>query len=62
MATGLVRRIDELGRAVISKEIRRTYGINSGDPLEIFTANCNNFLELFNTIPLFLATDHTFLK
>lgn len=38
-ATGLVRRIDDLGRVVIPKEIRRTYGINSGDPLEIFTNN-----------------------
>lgn len=36
-ATGLVRRIDDLGRVVILKEIRRTYGINNGDPLEIFT-------------------------
>ncbi len=36
-ATGIVRRIDELGRVVIPKEIRRTYRINVGDPLEIFT-------------------------
>ena len=36
-ATGIVRRIDELGRVVIPKEIRRTLRIKEGDPLEIFT-------------------------
>jgi len=37
-ATGIVRRIDDLGRVVIPKEIRRTLRIREGDPLEIFTA------------------------
>ena len=36
-ATGIVRRIDDLGRVVIPKEIRRTLKIKEGDPLEIFT-------------------------
>lgn len=36
-ATGIVRRIDELGRIVIPKEIRRTLGIREGTPIEIFT-------------------------
>ena len=36
-ATGIVRRIDELGRIVIPKEIRRTQRIRQGDALEIFT-------------------------
>ena len=35
--TGMVRRIDELGRVVIPKEIRKTLRIKVGDPLEIFT-------------------------
>ena len=36
-ATGIVRRIDELGRVAIPKEIRRTLRIREGDPLEIYT-------------------------
>lgn len=36
-ATGIVRRIDDLGRIVIPKEIRRTLRIHEGDPLEIYT-------------------------
>lgn len=36
-ATGIVRRIDDLGRVVIPKEVRRQMGIKAGDPLEIYT-------------------------
>ena len=35
-ATGIVRRVDDLGRVVIPKEIRRACNIHEGDPLEIF--------------------------
>lgn len=35
-STGIVRRIDDLGRVVIPKEVRRTMGIKEGDPLELF--------------------------
>lgn len=37
-ATGIVRRIDDLGRIVVPKEIRRTMRLREGDPMEIFTA------------------------
>lgn len=36
-ATGIIRRIDDLGRIVIPKEIRRIYGIADSSPIEIFT-------------------------
>lgn len=36
-ATGIIRRIDDLGRIVIPKEIRRSLGIKEDDPLEFFT-------------------------
>ena len=35
-ATGIIRRVDDLGRIVIPKDIRRTIGIREGEPLEIF--------------------------
>ena len=38
-ATGIVRRMDDLGRIVIPKEIRRNMGVREGDPLEIFTSH-----------------------
>lgn len=38
-ATGIIRRVDDLGRVVIPKEIRRTLKIREGDPLEIFLEN-----------------------
>ena len=38
-ATGIVRRIDDLGRVVIPKEIRRVLRIREGDPLEIYTSS-----------------------
>lgn len=38
-ATGIVRRIDDLGRVVVPKEIRRNLGIKEGDPLEIFVTD-----------------------
>ncbi|WP_199615513.1 AbrB/MazE/SpoVT family DNA-binding domain-containing protein [Paenibacillus alkalitolerans] len=36
-ATGIVRKVDNLGRIVLPKELRQTFGIAEGDPLEIFT-------------------------
>ena len=42
-ATGIVRRIDDLGRVVIPKEIRRTLRIKEGDPLERYTDRVTSF-------------------
>lgn len=42
-ATGIVRRIDDLGRVVIPKEIRRTMRIREGDPLEITLTRWERF-------------------
>ena len=43
-ATGIVRRIDDLGRVVIPKEIRRTMRIREGDPLQITLEGADGFL------------------
>jgi AbrB family transcriptional regulator (stage V sporulation protein T) len=49
-ATGIVRRIDELGRVVIPKEIRRTLRLKNGDPLEIFTSHDELMLKKYSPI------------
>lgn len=48
--TGIVRRIDELGRVVIPKEIRKTLRIKEGDPLEIYTDKDELLLKKFSPI------------
>ena len=65
-ATGIVRRIDDLGRVVIPKEIRRTMRIREGDPLEIFTDHDGEVIfkkyspigELFNFAASYCETLH----
>ena len=47
-ATGVVRRIDDLGRVVITKEIRKTLRIKEGDPLEITLEHFRNLTQALN--------------
>lgn len=49
-ATGIVRRIDDLGRVVVPKEIRRTLRIREGEPMEIFTGR-EGEIVLKNILP-----------
>ena len=49
-ATGIVRRIDDLGRVVIPKEIRRSLKIREGDPLEIFIENNCVCFQKYSTL------------
>lgn len=46
-ATGIVRRIDELGRVVLPKELRKTMGIEPGDALEIFVTGKDIILQKY---------------
>ena len=50
-ATGIVRRIDDLGRVVIPKEIRRTMRIREGDPLLITLARWEQFCFAMGDLP-----------
>lgn len=52
-ATGIIRRIDDLGRVVIPKEIRRTLGMKEGDPLEIYTDKDTVIFKKFNELSFF---------
>lgn len=46
VATGIVRRVDDLGRIVIPKEIRKSLSVKEGDPLEIFVNKEENCISL----------------
>ena len=51
-ATGIVRRIDDLGRIVIPKEIRRTCNLREGDPMELYLGeNSQIVLKKYDTEP-----------
>ena len=50
-STGIVRRIDDLGRVVIPKEIRRQHNIDEGDPLELFVYGDYLCLKKYSTKP-----------
>ena len=52
-STGVVRRIDELGRIVLPKEIRRTLGIDEKDPLEIYVEEDKIILTKFSEMCTF---------
>ena len=46
-SAGIVRKVDELGRIVIPKELRKSFNVNEGDPLEIYTDGDNIILKKY---------------
>lgn len=48
-ATGIVRRVDDLGRIVIPKEIRRQLGVSEGTPMELFVKDGKVIFQKYNT-------------
>lgn len=52
-STGIIRRIDDLGRIVIPKEIKRTLGLRDGDPMEIFVDGRRVVLEKYHPAGIF---------
>ena len=59
-STGIVRRIDDLGRIVIPKEIRRTFRIEEGDPLEISTDG--KYICFSKYVPVDMSAESTFAR
>lgn len=55
-ATGIIRKVDELGRIVIPKELRKSMSISEGDPLEIFTDNDTIILKKYEPFCTFCGS------
>lgn len=62
-STGIVRKVDELGRVVIPKELRNTLGIAERDPLEIYVEGSRIILQKYETSCVFCSerTDEMFM-
>lgn len=61
-STGITRKIDQLGRLVIPTEMRKTYGIGIGDPVEIFTEGENIILRKYQPGCLFCGSLENLLE
>lgn len=61
-ATGIVRRIDELGRVVLPIELRRTMNLNVKDPMEIFLEDDCIILRKYEATCLFCGGNHNLLS
>lgn len=61
-STGMVRKIDELGRIVIPKEIRKTYSIGQKDALEIFVDNDKIILTKYEPACIFCGSADEVIK
>lgn len=57
-ATGIVRPVDKLGRVVLPKELRTTYNIHEGDPLEILTNDNEIILRKYTPCCIFCGEIH----
>ena len=59
-STGIIRKVDELGRIVLPKEMRTTFDIKERDPIEIFVEGDNIILKKYNptaSLPITVITD-----
>lgn len=56
-STGIVRNIDELGRLVVPKEMRKTLDINPGDPVEFFAEGDTIVIKKSNDSCIFCGSD-----
>ena len=60
--SGIVRKVDPLGRIVIPKEIRKVMSINEGDPLEIVKDNNGILLKKYNKGCIFCGSDKNIIE
>lgn len=61
-ATGIVRNMDQLGRIVIPKELRKTFGLCTGTPIEVFVADNGIFLQRYETTCTFCGSNENLIR
>lgn len=61
-STGIVRKVDELGRIVVPMELRKTMDIKEKDPIEIFTDGDNIILRKFTDTCIFCGADENAIR
>lgn len=61
-ATGIVRKVDELGRIVLPIELRRTLGIAERDPLEIYVDGDSIVIKKYQAVCIFCGNPHDTVK
>lgn len=61
-STGIVRKVDELGRIVLPVELRKSLNINIKDPLEIFTSNDKIVLKKYEPADIFTGDMHDLIE
>ncbi len=61
-STGMVRPIDKLGRIVIPRELRNSFNLNEGDPLEIFTSNDKIVLRKYQPTDIFTGESENLIE
>ena len=61
-SSGIVRKLDSLGRIVIPKEVRKVMSINEGDPLEIFKENNEILLRKYRRGCIFCGSDKSVIE
>ena len=61
-ATGIIRKVDELGRIVVPKELRKTMDIKEGDPMEIFTDGDSIILKKYAPFCAFCSSSQSLLN
>ncbi len=61
-ATGIIRNIDPLGRIVIPKELRKTFSLDPGTPIELFVADNGIFLQKYETACTFCGNTENLIR
>jgi transcriptional pleiotropic regulator of transition state genes len=61
-ATGIVRNVDQLGRVVLPRELRKVFGLEPGTPVEVFVADNGIFLQKYESACTFCGSNENLIR